>query len=286
MRIFNYLKSLFIYSSIEKNGIIVLLIFCSIGILIIVKPQKQIVVSQKTESFKKNKNYPIAPKKEQKILEFKTMDINSDNFEKLVSAGMPEKIAKRIINFRAKGGFFRKKEDLLKIYGVDSFLFDQISPHLFFKEREIKQNHFEKIEKPVKKKIFKKIEINSADIDELMSLPMIGKYRAEKIIKYRESLGGFVDLSQLKEIYGFENSGIDKNDSLIEIDSNLIRKININTASIKELSAHPYIDYYLAKKIFEYRKINSSVEDVQNLVKDGIIERGESRKILLYLGTK
>ncbi|MCQ2350477.1 MAG: helix-hairpin-helix domain-containing protein [Paludibacteraceae bacterium] len=111
------------------------------------------------------------------------------------------------------------------------------------------------------------IELNTADTILLQELKGIGPGFARRIFKYREQLGGFYAKEQLLEVYGFSDSLYNLIKERITVDETKIRKRNINTESISTLKRHPYISYYEARAIIEYRdgKRNRKVEDITEL---------------------
>ena len=99
------------------------------------------------------------------------------------------------------------------------------------------------------------VELNSADTTRLKQLRGIGSGYAKMIVSYREKLGGFYTSAQLLEVYKFSDETYKKIKHQLQIDTTLIRKININTATVKELKSHPYISYYQALSIVENREL-------------------------------
>lgn len=97
------------------------------------------------------------------------------------------------------------------------------------------------------------IELNTADSIQLQELKGIGPGFARRIIIYREKLGGYYAKEQLMEVYGFTDKlyNLIKND--ITVDASKIRKMNVNRMDISHLKRHPYISYYEAKAIYDYR---------------------------------
>jgi len=124
---------------------------------------------------------------------------------------------------------------------------------------------FEKQEKKPQYAIVK-LELNRCDTSEIVVVPQFGSKRAQKLVEYREKLGGFYAFEQLKEVFILQNIEVEFLKKYFTLDVSLIRKININTATYKELVAHPYIDSYLAKMIINYREKTgkfTSMEEVQ-----------------------
>jgi len=113
-----------------------------------------------------------------------------------------------------------------------------------------------------------KLELNRCDSSEIVVVPQFGSKRAQKLVEYRENLGGFYAFEQVKEIYILQNIDVEFLKKYFTLDVSLIRKININSATYKELTTHPYIDAYLAKLIINHRERKGnfiSMEEVQKV---------------------
>ena len=117
----------------------------------------------------------------------------------------------------------------------------------------------------------KLIEINSADSIILDELPGIGPAFARRIIKYREMLGGFAYPEQLKEVYGMDSARLSGFIKLIRVDTSRIRKIDINTATFKELLAHPYLEYDQVKAIARFRDKKGMLVSPEELWAAGVL---------------
>lgn len=105
------------------------------------------------------------------------------------------------------------------------------------------------------------IEINGADTTLLMKIPGIGSYYASRIVRYRERLGGFASAQQLEEIDGLPESAI----AYIKIDYQQIRKMNLNKLTLNQLKKHPYLNFYQAKEICDYRRLNGPLHSIEDL---------------------
>jgi DNA uptake protein ComE-like DNA-binding protein len=110
-----------------------------------------------------------------------------------------------------------------------------------------------------------KVDLNRADTSDVMRIPGFGSKRAQKIVEYRDKLGGFYSLAQLKEIYILQNIKLEYVEKYFTADRQLIRKININQCDYKTLIAHPYFDSYLTKTILNYRQQNGPIRDIAHL---------------------
>lgn len=117
------------------------------------------------------------------------------------------------------------------------------------------------------------IEVNSATAEEYEKLYGIGKVFAERIVTFRDKLGGFYSINQIKHVYGIEDSAFQKFKKNLTIKPAKIKKLNINTATFEELTANPYFFSTVAKQIIGYRtkvKPFATLDDIKNLyfVKD------------------
>ena len=105
------------------------------------------------------------------------------------------------------------------------------------------------------------VVLNTADTTALKTIPGIGPYYARKIIEYGKRLGGYVSVDQLDEIEGFP---LDAKEYLT-IEGATPHKLNVNTLSLNELRKHPYINFYQAKAITEYRRLHGPIHSLSNL---------------------
>ena len=110
-----------------------------------------------------------------------------------------------------------------------------------------------------------KVDLNSCDTNDLLTVPQFGSKRAAKLVEYREKLGGFYCYSQLQEVYVMQNIDTTRLKDYLFINKQKIKKLNINTATYKELVSHPYIDAYLTKLILQHREKNGPIRDLNEL---------------------
>lgn len=131
-----------------------------------------------------------------------------------------------------------------------------------------------------KKKINQRLEINSADSISLVNLYRIGPVLASKIITYRNKLGGFKNLDQLGEIWGFDRDILYDLDGKIYVDPGKSVRYNLNTVSFEDLKQHPYFKYNLSQAIINYRKQHGNYQNLSDLknikfVTDSILKKIE-----------
>jgi DNA uptake protein ComE-like DNA-binding protein len=106
------------------------------------------------------------------------------------------------------------------------------------------------------------LDLNMADSTELVRLPGIGASTAMKIIRYRERLGGYTEITQLAEIEGLPDSLMKW---FIITDSIPVSRIAVNKATLAELRRHPYIDFYQARAIVEFRNERGIIKSPEQL---------------------
>lgn len=130
-------------------------------------------------------------------------------------------------------------------------------------------NHYysDSLPKKTKKQMYDivKIDLNHCDTNDIVVVPQFGSKRAAKLVEYRDKLGGFYDLSQLKEVYVLQNLDVDFLQQYFYVRKSDVKKININKASYKELISHPYFDAYLTKTIINYRSKNKPINSFEEL---------------------
>ena len=175
-------------------------------------------------------------------------DPNTVSLEDLVRLGFSEKQAQSILNYREKGGRFRRPADFAKSYVVADSVFERLRPY---------------IDIP-------RLDINKADSVALLDLPGIGPYFAGKIVQYRTQLGGYSSAEQLMEIYHFDEEKFTGLQDLItcsEPDG-----FALWTLSEADLAKHPHISRSEAHGIVLFRTHHAPSEcTVEALRKAGVL---------------
>ena len=210
--------------------------------------------------------------------------LDRDQWQKL---GLRNKTITTILNYLSKGGHFFKPEDLSKIYGLSDAEFEGLAP--FIRIEGLPDHSFSSPARPayvpttnnVKK--ISNIEVNTADSLAWISLPGIGNRLATRIINFRNKLGGFYSIDQVSETYGLPDSVFQKIRPYLELTPPTLKRISINTASLEELKAHPYIRYSLANPIIAYRNEHGLFERPEDLKKIAAITDELFQKIIPYL---
>ncbi len=209
---------------------------------------------------------------------------NSATSDELKQLGFTDKNIATLQNYLSKGGKIKSAESLKKIYGIDEKLVDKLTPFLLFEKQQEHSNYKNFVDtfKHEKKGKIQVLEINSADSNSLVKLYRIGPILASKIISYREKLGGFLNLNQLTEIYGFDEDILyDLKDKII-LDASKAKRINLNTITEEELKNHPYFKYKLARVITNYRNQHGKYSSYSDLLKIKIINDSILNRIKIY----
>lgn len=212
-------------------------------------------------------------------------DPNTATIQEWERLGIKDKTIKTIQNYLAKGGDFKTPEDLRKIYGFRDDEYERLAPFIRITETNIpsKADTYTKSEYFNKKPDYSSIDINLADTSAFISLPGIGSKLAARIIAFREKLGGFYSVDQIKETYGLPDSTFQKIKPYLKENNSVIKKININTATADELKLHPYIKYNIANPIIAYRNQHGPFERLEDIKKVMVITDEIYEKISIYL---
>lgn len=127
------------------------------------------------------------------------------------------------------------------------------------------------------------VELNTADTTELQQLYGIGPTFARRIVKYRSMLGGFVRKEQLMEVYGMTEDRYQAIADHVTVDLGRVVKINPNVATVNELRRHPYLDYYQAKAIVQFRDRGNNYTSMEDLLKVNLMDNTTLEKLRGYI---
>lgn len=218
------------------------------------------------------------PSKKERFL----FDPNLADSATFIHLGLKPYQARNILNYRRKGGRFKSASDFSKIYGLDKQLYEELVPYIAIssekggsdsKEKALHTNAavaFPDVNQPNDKNQEKYaqgtvLELNTADTTQLKQIPGIGPAFAKRIVNYREKLGGFYSVHQLKEVYGVTPEMYGRLETWFRADGGNIRKICINKLGIEQLREHPYINYKQAKAFYEIRKNKGKLESLSEV---------------------
>lgn len=224
-------KEYLIFSKKERNAVFILLLITAVVIVLpyFIPPRKLEIsidenLQQQLDAYQQQHpehnsgyiNYDSIPSSDsihknnvsKKLFQFDPNTLNEDGFREL---GLTDKVIHTIINYRNKGGHFKTPQDIKKIYGLSSADAERLIPYI-----TITATANNKFYKPDEKKIADKpatsgntyhtININTATADEWKTLPGIGDVISSRIVKFRNSMGGFKTVDDVKKTYGLSDS--------------------------------------------------------------------------------
>lgn len=230
-------------------------------------------------------------------------DPNHLSIDRWQALGLTQRQAEAIHHFEEKGGHFRTKQDLRRMRVIDPSLFAKweayiqlpdtlplahrsdstlrSAPDRDVAERPAPSTGREHVRQPL-------LEINSADTNQLIAVPGIGPAFARAIVRYRERLGGFHDLDQLKEVYILRDKpeAVARLQDRFVVDTLLMRRCPLNSFDAEALGPHPYAGWKVAKALVAYRKQHGpfrSVGDIRGCV---LVTDSLYRKLAPYLSTE
>lgn len=191
-------------------------------------------------------------------LHFSSFDPNTVAEKKLLEMGLSSSLAARVARYRQKGGQFRKKEDLLKIYQFDSVWFEKAKQWMTIesKKEKVKPTFIKKEMVLANRRNARRdlIDINIADSLQLVAVYGIGPVLAKRIQNFRDRLGGFVSLDQVKEVYGLDSLVVNQiKRKFIVIENFFPRTIALNSATVSDMIKHPYVKRSEAQAIVSFR---------------------------------
>lgn len=205
--------------------------------------------------------------------------------------GMSTEEIDRLLEHRKAGKYVNSPEEFQKITGISDSLLVTISPYFKFPDWVVKkqQNISRKrtISDVSENKKNQILDLNTATVDELQTVKGIGEKLAHRIVNYRNKLEGFSVNDQLYEVYYLDKEVANKVlDQFQVLTPPTIEKINVNTASFKEVLSIAYIDYELTKNIFDYRDEVAEIQSLDELKNIDGFPIDKFDRIALYLQAK
>ena len=222
-------------------------------------------------------------------IQMQVFDPNTVDSMTLLHLGFKPWQAKNMLKYRAKGGKYRKKEDLKKLYGMTDSMYLALTPYIYIKDSivvdsaRIDSVHMDTLPKWNSTKKDTILNLRTADTTELKLIRGIGSYRAKMIIRYREQLGGYARVEQIMEARGMDKVIADSILPHFYIDSVVVNKIPINHIRPEVLQRHPYLNFEQAKAIYEYRRKHIRIKSAEELKKIKDLSPTDIEKILIYL---
>lgn len=252
-------------------------------------PQKNLSAAssskEKKGSSSSSGNYAVAVEK----VETFPFDPNTADSTTLLRLGLAPWQVRAMYKYRAKHGRYHTPEDFKRLPGMTYELWERLGPQVriarqfqYISENEKRSSFPDKgaasdqvsekpvvsqkmdsvAERPRKFDTVTLVDINKADTAELMRIPGIGSYRSGKIVEYRRKLGGFMKAEQVMEACEMPDEIL----QWVRVSADFpVRKVNVNKLSLQRLMNHPYISFYQARAIVEYRKAYGDIKGIEDL---------------------
>jgi DNA uptake protein ComE-like DNA-binding protein len=254
------------------------IIVVALGVLFIDKPQEKPTALQPAadtvDTSKPQYQRPSYSSGKQQPVERFAFDPNTADSTQLLRLGLQSWQVRNIYRYREAGGVFHKPQDFARLYGLTLKQYRQLEPYIrIAKEYNMMARDYISDEKPAapqrdslvrpqKLSPQERVAVNQADTTLLQRVPGIGPYYARRIVSYRQRLGGYYRMEQLLEIEGFPESAL----GYFSIaDDGVVRKLNVNRLSLNELRRHPYVGYYRAKQIVDFRRTHGRISSLNEL---------------------
>lgn len=303
MRLRRIIREYFTFSKGERIGLTILIVLM---IILLIADRLIFYFERPTPADRRQFEELVASLKEEQTLSAKSdslfpFDPNTIDEETLASLALPRRIKQNLVKYRSKGGVIREKEDFRKLYGMNDSLYAVLKPFLLIRDsRQVpaaKPASAEKKRDDDEKKVvaarttnrkpfeLKRMEINSATADDLCKLDGIGDVLSERIVKYRDLLGGFYSLGQLQEVYGLPSETLMNIAGILDLDTTALVKININFARSSELARHPYLGWKEVRRIIAYREKHGFIDTPGLLLTDSVLQPSIFDKVAPYLQT-
>lgn len=197
-------------------------------------------------------------------------DPNTADSTQLLRLGLQPWQVRNIYKYRAAGGIYRKKEDFARLYGLTVKQYRELEPYIQISaDYQPASTLFEKEERPQRDTLRypqklsegQTVNLNAGDTALFRKVPGIGTYFSRKIVDYGTRLGGYVSIDQLDEIENFPQDA----KAYFALEPVSVRKIRVNLLTLDELKRHPYINYYQARAIVDYRRQHGPLRSLDEL---------------------
>ena len=233
-------------------------------------------------------------------IRMQVFDPNTADSSTLVHLGLKKWQVSNMLKYRAKGGRYRKAEDMKRLYGMTDSMYQALLPYIQIDTVAIKQYRdsvrksqmdsvrTDSLPRYISPKRDTILNLRTADTTELKKIRGIGSYRARQIVRYRKELGGFVHTEQLREIKALQPLLTDslQADSLLShfwIDSIIIVPLQVNNCRAETLERHPYLSFEQAKAVYELRRKKIRLESIEQLRRLDCFTEEELRRVEPYL---
>ena len=237
-------------------------------------------------------------------VDLQPFDPNDLDLAGWVKLGLTERQASGIMRYVERGGHFRSKADVRKMYSIRAEQFEQMKPFILLPDSASSRGFgrewpndgkrweaSDSVKQPYPSGRIRDatlvVEVNTADTLLLVKLPGIGPAFARGIVKYRDKLGGYVSLDQLGEVFVLKDKpdAVARLKELLVLDTTMVRRININACTAEELMEHPYMwkKWSIARAIIAYRTLHGPFATVEAVKACMVVDDELYGKLAPYL---
>lgn len=215
-------------------------------------------------------------------------DPNTLSGDSLLLLGFTEREVNALIKYRSYREItFREPEDLKRLGALDASLVADLLSYVRIDlpdDERAEPTPYSRSPSPATPPAPSPglIDVNAVDIAALTQLPGIGEYRAKRILKFRDLLGGFVSVEQVGTTYSLPDSTFRRIQPYL-ITGPLLRQIDINRVDAEELGRHPYVKAKLARTLVRYRDIHGPYAGAADLEKVRALSAENRARLLPYL---
>ena len=195
--------------------------------------------------------------------------------------GMTPEEIDRLHAFRKEGRYVRDAEEFRRVTGISDSLLKRISPYFNFPK--FRRSQSKKNLRPALTS--QKKDLNSVTAADLQAVSGIGPVLSDRIVRFRKSLGGFLVKEQLLDVYGLDTSVAKRAMAAFSLKQiPVIKRINLNTAGVEELTQLVYLNRRMARSIIAYREAHGKFDSIEQLTKIEEFPKQRIGRIKLYLG--
>ncbi|TQD38791.1 helix-hairpin-helix domain-containing protein [Haloflavibacter putidus] len=291
-------KSHLIFTKSQRNGIF----FMSLIILVLLggmfwvnkqAPENTLTKDQEKEFLAVQKELDslkkLQLKKQKKTYKIYPFNPNFITDYKGYTLGMSTEEIDRLHAFREKDQWINSKKDFQNVTEISDSLLNKIAPYFKFPDWVVAQNKTKKQQKQQVKALpyAKKTDLNQATSAQLQEINGIGEKIALRILRYRNKLDGFVADIQIKDIYGLKYETEEKLLARFTVKTPpSVEVLDLNKATLIQLSEIPYFNYELAREIINYRELHEGIKTFEELAKIEDFPAYKIERIKLYVQIK
>lgn len=209
-------------------------------------------------------------------------DPNSVTWHELTQMGLREQVASSWLAWRKAGKVFRCKQDVESVRGISSQELDMVMPHLIWHNQtddpQVMNDYNQGNNTPSyhegygvkKEEELQQVNLNQANSLSLEALPGLGPVLSQRVIRYRELLGGFVDVNQLLEVYGLRESHYNLAVNHLYVLADEVATIDLDSVAFRDLLRHPYASYHLTKALFDRYGDGITIDSMETALEDSL----------------